>query len=301
MAHWMRLLLACLLGLLWPWMACAADKIAVVLDVNGPVTVVSELNGFTDESPLLRTNHLSAGNRLLIGEGAEVTLMHLELFKRFTLRGPEEAVVQREGFQLRSGMAEPVAAATYGNLGMLASLGKGRSQLKMPEVVIGIRDLDKKIGDIILAAPVDKERVGEPRLEFAWHPLADTTDYRLMLRDADGGMVLDVPVQGSPFVLPESVVLQPGGRYTWQVVAANGARTEKSAVWSFEVLTSEEQESLQLWRPGADATISDRVLYAMLLEKLGVIRMAGQQWRILHEQQPADPLFAKKARLGGVR
>ncbi|MEO5350904.1 MAG: hypothetical protein H7836_14865 [Magnetococcus sp. YQC-3] len=291
---WLSLLLALLL--VWPHPALTAERVAVALDVSGPVTLVSALNGFEDESPLQRTNYLSVGNRVVIAAGGEVTLMHLEQFKRFTVRGPNEVSIQAEGVTLKTGQVEPLAGSGHAHLSLLASLGKERKTLKMPSAAIGIRDLDKKAGGIVLISPLDKERLsGEPPL-FAWHPVPDQANYRLLLKKADGSVLLETPATANPFPLPDTLPLQAGEQYFWQVVAGSEESAVQSLPWSFTLLTAEEQRDLQQWRPPMDAPISDHVLYALLLERMGVIREAKAQWQRLHERDPADPLFAKKAR-----
>lgn len=286
----------CVVLVVWPLQVRGAERVAVTLDVSGSVLLVSELNGFEDESPLLRTHYLSVGNRVVIAAGGEVTLMHLEQFKRFTVRGPNEVRIQAEGVSLKTGTVEPVAASGHTHLGLLASLGRDRKAIKTPSAVIGIRDLDRKAGQIVLIAPLDKEKMGEERPLFAWHPLPDLTDYRLLLKTVDGNVVLDTPVTTNPFPLPDTVSLQAGGHYLWQVLAGTEEQAAQSLPWSLAVLTAEEQAELQRWRPPAEAPTSDHVLYALLLEKMGVIQGAKAQWQRLHERDPADPLFAKKAR-----
>ncbi|MBF0401768.1 MAG: hypothetical protein HQL90_13500 [Magnetococcales bacterium] len=271
------------------------ERVAVTLDVQGEVMLISELNGFEDESPLLRTNHLSVGDRVTIPAGGAVTLMHLESFKRFLIRGPNMAVVEAAGFKLKKGVAKPLANQDQA-VGLLATLGKERKNFNLPEVVVGIRDLNKKVGGIVLLSPVDKERLLAERPEFVWHPREDLSDYRLIIKGDAGEIVLDTPVAGTPFRLPAAVTLQPGGHYYWQVVAGKEGEAAQSIPWSFVVLSPAERAELQQWRPAAKAPISDHVLYALLLEKMGVLQEAKAEWQRLHERDPADPLFSKKAK-----
>ncbi|MBF0184345.1 MAG: hypothetical protein HQM06_08145 [Magnetococcales bacterium] len=287
-------LFSLLLGLGLPLAAWSAERVGVALDVTGSVQLVSELNGFEDESPLQRTNGVAVGNRLKLAEGAEVVLMHLGSFKRYVLRGPNEVMVKEEGFVPKRGKAELQGAASGGTT-VLAALGKGRKAVNMPEVAIGVRDVSKKVGDIVLHSPQDKERLLGAEATFRWYALAGNGKYRLLIKEMDSGKsVLDQVVEGESFALSEAVGLQAGGRYSWQVTAEDG-QSALSEPWRFELISAADQAELQRLQPAAGAAISEQVLYAMVLEKMGVLAAAKRQWRLLHEQDPADALFARKA------
>lgn len=288
-------LLSLLLLFAWPLTLRGAERVAVTLDVSGPVMLISELNGFQDESPLLRTHYLSVGDKVTIGKGGAVTLMHLGSFKRFVIQGPNEVSIQTDKFVPKTGVAKPIKQADQA-VGMLATLDKDRKIFKLPNVVIGIRDLNKKVGDVVLISPTDKEQIVESSPEFAWHPRSELTAYRLIIQDSDGVVILDTPVTTTPFRLPDTVSLQAGGHYFWQIVADNQGNPAQSLLWSFKMVTTEEQATLQQWHPAANAPISDHVFYALLLEKMGIVQAAKQQWQLLHTRDPADPLFMKKAK-----
>ncbi len=286
-----RRLLMLVVGLLLPLFAWAGERVGVALDVTGSVQLISELNGFEDESPLQRTNALAVGNRVKLAEGAEVVLMHLASFKRYVVRGPNEVVVKEEGFMPKRGKAElQGSAAAHGTV--LAALGKGRKAVNMPEVAIGVRDVSKKLGDIILASPQDKERLLPGTVGLRWHPLSGAEKYRVLVKEMGGEVVLEQEVPGESFSLPEGV-LKAAGRYSWMVMDAAGAA--QSEPWRFEVVSEAERDELRLMEPAHGAPISEQVLYAMVLEKMGVLGEAKRQWQRLHERDPADALFARKA------
>jgi hypothetical protein len=48
-------------------------------------------------------------------------------------------------------------------------------------------------------------------------------------------------------------------------------------------------------RPRADASFGDRLLYALLLDELGVREEAGQLWTQLARERPADSDLAARA------
>ncbi len=285
-----RVLSLLLVGLL-PLFAWANERVGVALDVRGAVVLISELNGFSDESPLQRTNALAVGNRLQLAEGAEVVLMHLGSFKRYVLRGPNEVTVKEGGFVAKRGKAEVQEAAGGGTL--MAALGKGRKAVNMPEVAIGVREVSKKLGDILLVTPVDKERLLGGEQLLSWHALSGVEKYRLLVKEMGGALLLEQEVVGESFTLAEGL-LKAGGRYTWQVLDESGSA--QSEPWRFEVVSEGERAELQGMEPASGAAMSEQVLYAMVLEKMGVVSAAKRQWQRLHELDPADPLFARKAK-----
>ena len=146
------------LAMLFPALS-AGSQTALVLDIEGEVNLVSTFDGFEDESPLNRAENLSDGNRVVLSENSRVVLMNLIDFQQSTYIGPGEIQVGPKGLSTKDIPKQRIIkSATYGTLKfpMLAVLGNQNRLIKIPDVVIGIRDLKKDFSEITLLFPVKK-------------------------------------------------------------------------------------------------------------------------------------------------
>jgi hypothetical protein len=101
--------------------------------------------------------------------------------------------------------------------------------------------------------------------------------------------------KGESGQLPEGVRLKAGEAYSWSVEArlANGRRISRSA--DFAVLDVQSWARLKRLQPAAGAKFSDRVAYALMLERHEVFHLAREEWRKLHAERPNEPLLKERA------
>ena len=293
----LKALLSIVLLVGWPMVAFSSTRTAVALDVEGSVMLVSEFDGFEDESPLVRTDYLSPGNKVRISKGGRVTLLHLGKLQRYIFVGPDEILVDKNRFQ-RKNRAKSISrsAKPYrGNL--MAMLGKNRKTLRLTQSVIGVRDLaGKKFADILILSPLDQEKILAKRPEFRWSAIPGVRSYRFILKTKKGAPVLNTRVSTNQMRLPKKIRLKKGETYTWKVTSRTKTKNITSLEWSFIVASYKEQKDLNLLYPGKKAEISDHVLYAIFLEKMGFVGEAKKRWRVLQKLRPNDSLFQKKAK-----
>lgn len=280
--------------IVWPVAAYSSARVAMVLDVAGSVTLISEFDGFEDESPLMRTNYLLPGNKLRLSKGGRVTLLHLEDLQRYIFKGPDEILVDANHFRGGGGQVRSEFKKSHGGA-ILALLAKNRRVLKNPQAVIGVRDVGgKKVGDILLYTPNNQEKILDKYPEFHWNDASGTHIYRFILKTKEGVVLLDQAVS-TPFLhLPKRIKLIDGHSYRWQVVS--DVDHLHSLEWSFVVASQEERVGLDLLYPAENKPISDHVLYGVFLEKMGFLGEAKKQWRTLQKRYPEDSFFKKRAR-----
>jgi hypothetical protein len=294
-----RFLLSFALFLIWSDSAfCEQQRYAVVLDVKGEVILISEFDGFEDEAPLMRTNYLSMGNKIQLANDSQVVLLRLADYQQITYTGPDEILIQSGLSQIGGTKRESNPFAINGSTGgaLLAVLGGQQSSTRMPQAVIGIRDLGKGSGSITLFSPVDWEKVIDSHPVFSWNNVKNAGPYRFILKEKAGASILDKEVRENSLTLPKSIRLKDGTAYTWMVTSRAGNEILQSMEWSFQVVTAADRASLRRILPKKDAKISNHVLYAMVLEKMGVISAAKKQWRVLNKLRPKDPLFKRKSK-----
>lgn len=294
--HWKTLFFIVLLTGL-PVFAHSSSRVALVLDVKGLVELISVFDGFEDESPLMRTNYLSPGNKVRIAKGGQATLLHLRNMQRYVFAGPDEILVKQKQFQRKNNSLKTSTCAKPFQKNLVAMLEKNRISLKKPQSVIGVRDLaGKKFADIVLSTPVDQEKILATYPEFSWNAIPGIDSYRFVLKIKRGATLLNTKISTNHLRLPNMIRLKNGKTYTWQVTSAIKSKKIKSLEWSFVMVSRKEQADLNLLYPGEKAEISEHILYVMFLEKMGLAGEAKKHWRILQKLQPNDPLIQKKAR-----
>jgi hypothetical protein len=277
--------------------AFSASRYAVTLDVKGEVTLISEFGGFEDESPLAITNYISHGNKIQLAKGSKVVLLRLDDYQQIVYTGPVEILVRPELSKSGLGnVSNPFAIKGAGGGRLLAALGAQKSTSRMPQAVIGIRGVVKKSASIRLISPVDWERVLNTHPTFTWNHIADTGLYHFVLREKNGDFILNRTVDTNSLTLSASIKLKSGTPYTWEVSSLKEELTFQSEKRSFQTATKSDRADFKLLAAKKDATISDHVLHAMILEKMGFITAAKKQWQVLHNLKPNDLFFRRKAK-----
>jgi hypothetical protein len=66
-------------------------------------------------------------------------------------------------------------------------------------------------------SPADGATITEPRPEFHWSPVSQSSVYRFSLMDHRGVRIWDRDVRDTTVLLPPGVVLVPGNTYLWRV------------------------------------------------------------------------------------
>jgi hypothetical protein len=280
-------------------LSSAQQGSAVVLDLAGEVTLISEFDGFEDESPLRRTESLARGNRIVLASGSSVVLMNFTDYQRYSYKGPGEILITADGFQSKDDkelVLNPSNINSMVTTPLSIVLGVESKSYRLPVSVIGIRDLGKKQVDISLVSPVDWERVLSKHPEFNWLAVIGAVEYRFVLKDKSGAILVDTAVKNNRTVIPNSVKLADGAIYTWSVSVTNNGVTLKSPVWSMQITTAKEREEISRLLPSKNSPISEHVLYAIVLEKLGIMSAAKKQWRVLQGLRSSDRLFRSKAK-----
>jgi hypothetical protein len=131
--------------------------------------------------------------------------------------------------------------------------------------------------------------------EFVWKPVGSNTQYRFILTDESGKVLVDEKTRNVKYRLPRSVKLADDSYYTWQVEAETGGGKSFSNAADFQVAAEEERNRIDKLRPGNKASISERVLFAAVLEQSGFNDAAYEEWKKLAKQKPADPILGRKA------
>ena len=94
-------------------------------------------------------------------------------------------------------------------------------------------DRSEHAGSFVLI-PEDGARVRSHDVEFRWTSLGESMAYKFSLLRETGAVVWSADVRDTSISLPESIVLQPGKTYLWQIeTSLADKKLERSAVHAF--------------------------------------------------------------------
>ena len=124
--------------------------------------------------------------------------------------------------------------------------------------------------------------------EFRWKGTEQGSLVRFELFDDKGKRLLEREVGGGNLVLPGNVRLKSGVRYRWLVTgkAGNGQSISNSA--HFTLASLELRAEAENLRPGANASLSEQVIYAAWLEQKELRDEARKYWRVAANERPND-------------
>ncbi len=264
------------LALLFSFAARAADPVAFLSDVKGEVV----MNG-SGRPPFL--SELLPGTKLALGKDAAAAVMFVVSGEEFSLKGPGEFVVTREGVKASKGAAPSirvpglkVSAAAYVDTSRAATASLRMRSAPAPkgERSAPVYPVNTRIATL------------QPTLRWKGEPGAA---YSVVVTSASGKEVFRGTAKGSSLALPAR--LQAGQGYTWSYSAGEATLGDAH----FETLPADSIAAAEKARSGA-RTFSDRVLFAMVLQDLGAPQDAREVWTQLSAERPDLPELAKLAR-----
>jgi hypothetical protein len=105
------------------------------------------------------------------------------------------------------------------------------------------------------------------------------------LIEVEGAARSPIPAVGAAFNPASVATVQPGKQYVVLVrgTDARGRSSELSA--RFWLVDAEVAARLKAARPGADATLTDHIVYAMALESAGATASARAAWQLVNERR----------------
>jgi hypothetical protein len=232
---------------------------------------------------------LAPGAELSLGAGARLVVVNSSTGRQFELTGPG-------AFRWAGGAIEIVRP---GQLAVREPTGAVFNQVRLrtarlAQASIVMRGGAEEAG-LRLVSPVSTWLLERPKA-FRWEPFAGAGAYRFQLTDSGGKPLHEARVTGTVVEMPAGVALEVGRTYGWQVKAElDGAKSAEG--WTeFGLAAPDLRARVDGARPGAGTSFGDRLLYALLLEELGVREEAARSWAQLAAERPDDPDLRARAR-----
>jgi hypothetical protein len=264
--------------------AVAAAPVAMVTDLQGKV--LPEAAGA--EAPAILAS-LDAGSVLQVADGASLVVVYFESGKEYSFKGPSTVRFVAGQPQVVLGN-QPASRDPL--MGKVAGAGKIKPVGKIQAAVV-MRGANQ-------AARLKLEnlagtRVLETRPEFRWQAPEEGASYSFELTDADGQVLLETAVQGTSFMLPDSIALREDVNYTWLVSAKLPDGRKYSNAGDFTIAPAKLRAEVEAVRPGANARTSERVTYAAWLDQLQFHDEARKYWKELSAARSGDANLNKLA------
>ena len=275
------LLTACLLAPI-----AAAAPIAMITDIKGKVTLVEG----SRSRPATVLAYIEADNRLQLEAGSQVVLTYFAKAIEVTLAGPGEASVAVDGARVSKGARATQRSLEAGRVDTARKF-EPMAREKLALATVHMRSSPKPAPRP--TSPVDTVII-TTRPSLDWVELSSATGYRVVVRDASG-TVLDQQVAKPPLVFTPERALRAGTAYEWRVEAKLASGAIVSADAKFSVADAARAKAVEHSRPGAEASFSERLLFAARLESEGMREAAKPLWQALARERPDDETLKRWA------
>ncbi len=275
-----RLVIASLGGLLSP--VVFAASVAMITDATGRIEAEA------DGAVIGVLAELPSGAKLRLAQGAAATVLYLSSGEEYRLKGAGRYQIGDKAPTALQG-----AKPEKHKLPVDAIPPVRVKPATVQQATIVMRSLGAGV-TVKLLEPVSV-RVLDERPPFRWATVTGAESYRIQVIDSAGQPVAEFMQQGEASQLPEGIHLKPGEAYSWSVEARlpNGRRLSRTA--DFAVLDADARSKLGRLQPAAGAKFSDRVAYALMLERYEAFHLAREEWRKLHAERPGEILLKERA------
>lgn len=275
-AWWLSLAAALIVGLASA--SARAQNVALVTDVSGRVTGPEAVRVLSE---------VGVNTSLQLDAGSRLAVIYLASGTEYRFTGPA---------QVRFQAAEPLVVSGAQPQTKASILAKGVGVEIKPSRVAQAAFVMRGgvVAHIKVIGPAGTRTLGTPS-EFRWQEAEPGMTYHFELVDAGGKTVYGTDTSTAAVTLPTSVQLQDGAKYSWDVAAhaASGRRFVGSG--DFSVATPALRAEAEALRPGANATLSDRVAYAAWLTQMELHDEARKAWKVLATERPDEPLLRSQA------
>ena len=263
----------------------AAEPVAMVSDCVGKASISTSHN----TKPCEILTNLSPGAKLRLASGDQVTVVYFSSGKEFAFMDQAEITIGEEGPTRNTGGAPKVRnLALVKETGLVPSGGQGYQQ-----AAIVLRNI-KTQKKLQLLTP-NNTALLETSPRFRWESIERGIQYRFTLIDESGRIIIETLVNSTEFQTPAQVKLTEGTVYIWQLEARTASGVVYSNSADFTLLERAERERLERVRPGPNAPVSERVVFATVLEQMNLHDEAKKHWKALLGDRPNSPKLEARA------
>jgi hypothetical protein len=247
-----------------------AVPIAIVTEASGKAQMQTERS--TVDVAVL--TELEPGARAKLDPDARLVVLYVENGEQYSLSGP--ALV-------RFAAAGPEALDGAAPLKLRPVAGKDGTPMRI------------KLASVTQAAVVARSGPGKPvpalslagtvtlqqRPVFRWKEAERGLEYQFVLKDDQGAALYSRQVKGDSVELPPDIALVDGRTYRWSVGSRSGMGQNYQSEYRFRVADAATRDAADNLRPAADASVGERVAYALWLMQMELRDEADAVWKQL--------------------
>lgn len=266
-------------------LAYAAEPVAMITDFKGGAYLANQKT----QKQLALLTYLSAGDEIELGDGAHIVVTYFDESSEFSFNGPARIAIQQNTAKVLKG--KPASLVKLDKETSTAA-GKFVRSSKLAFATVEMRAFAIKP---TLLTPVNT-KISTATPLFSWKSLNEAESYLLVLGEEGEQPIQKVVVTSNSWQLPMETVLKPGINYQWSVEETLKSGEKVTVKSTFTVADADTIAHVQNKRPGADASFSEKVTYAIFLESEGFRGDAKVLWRELAALRPDDPNLRFRAR-----
>lgn len=260
--------------------AFGADGIAFITNIKGDISVDGNLR------PAL-LSELTRGQKIVVGKGAETSVMYIATGKEYVLKGPADYTVKDIGIAGSTAMP-PVTRDTawrttnqvLAQVGQTSAASVRMRSIARPKVDEPVMIYPTR-GAIATLQPTMRWRADDAKAQGEVMLLAVGQEKPLLKAKASGG-AYRVPAK----------LLAPDTEYAWTMTVA-GSEIGSAR---FRTLNADALAQVERRRPSDRAEFSDRLLFALMLQEMGAVEEARETWARLAQERSDLPELAAFAK-----
>ena len=252
--------------------SAGAQGVAMVTDLSGRVA---------GPGPVAILSEIPADARVQVEAGAQLVVIYFQSGDEYTFSGPSQIQFRAGEPQVLSGAQPQTRASPLANGGKVTIKPVALGQAAY--VMRGRRPSAR-----IKLLTLSGTRTLETAPEFRWQEIEPGVKCRFELTDDTGRSLYEAELERLSLTLPESVRLQEGVAYTWEVSTRTPDGRRYVSTGDFSVAGGELRAQAQALRPAIAAPVSERVAYAAWLEQAELRDEARKYWRTLAQERPDD-------------
>ena len=277
--------LFCLVFSMFLPIANAAEPVAMVTDLKGGVY----LAGKAKNTPVAVLSYLPPGEEIILDAGAKVVVTYFAQSTEFSFKGPGRVLIQDRGAKALTGSTETRRLDTERSGAAMKFVQSG----KLTFATVEMRSIPFVKPTLI--SPVNT-KITSLRPVFSWKGVDDIEKYQLTLADESGQILQQAELTVNSWNMPDNIKLQHGVGYKWKVEALLKSGDRLVSQGGFSVADQAAISRVEAKQISAEASFSDKVVYALFLEEEGFRENAKNLWQELSKQRPNDPNLKRRAR-----
>jgi hypothetical protein len=282
----MKIVLSMLIGMAIPFFLAsgsvqAAEPVAMVTDLTGNAWLLKE--GKQERLNVL--SYLNQGGRVRLDSKASISITAFNPAAVYSISGPAK-------LELVSGEVHVISGSSLERSSLdqqKANAGRQFSAIQRERLAMAAVRM-RGFG-LRLMAPVNGELLNV-HPTFTWAAPNEAKSFVVTITDESEEVVVSEATVIEPtWQLPTNLSLQHGHRYSWEVRILTTSGKEVADSGEFAIIDEERSRQILKQKPSVNASFSDRVLYALLLESEGLEIDAADEWKLLAEERPNEQLL----------